>query len=137
MMSKGNIYNSGCVGDGMANTLISLRISKDLLKESEAMAKVAGFSNTQEFIRDAIRKQVEERRQRIIEDVGRLYGSAKRGTELTPAARDELARQVVEDYAVLKRKLDAMVASAKKVKPRSMTPAERDRLAREFMARGG
>lgn len=121
----------------MANTLISLRISKDLLKESEAMAKVAGFSNTQEFIRDAIRKQVEERRQRIIEDVGRLYGSAKRGTELTPAARDELARQVVEDYAVLKRKLDAMVASAKKVKPRSMTPAERDRLAREFMARGG
>lgn len=99
----------------MANTLISLRISRELLKESETIARAEGYSNTQEFIREAIRRQVEERRQRIIDDVSRLYGMAKGKQVKEPGReeRDDLARKAIS-YPELKQKLDRIVASAKR-----------------------
>jgi metal-responsive CopG/Arc/MetJ family transcriptional regulator len=95
MTSKNNIYNPENSTTPMANTLVSLRISQDLLKESKVIAKEKGFSNTQEFIREAIRARVEEyRRQKIIEEANRLYGIAKgkKIKTLTRKERDALAR---------------------------------------------
>lgn len=78
MMSKDNIYKIRRLSDIMANTLISIRISDELLKDASAIAKSEGFSNVQEFFRQSVREGITQRKKALaLLELEKLYGSAK------------------------------------------------------------
>jgi Arc/MetJ-type ribon-helix-helix transcriptional regulator len=74
------------------NTMISVRMSAEMLEQTERVAKVRGYLSTQEYVRETV-------------------------------------RQDIERYNEIKAGLDAIVKSAQKVKPRTLTREERDALA--------
>jgi metal-responsive CopG/Arc/MetJ family transcriptional regulator len=62
----------------MANTLISIRISDELLNDASAIAKQEGFSNVQEFFRQSVREGIIQRKKALaLLELQKLYGSAK------------------------------------------------------------
>ena len=78
MTSNDNIYKNVCIKDGMANTLISIRMSEELLKNINDLTKSQGYSNTQEFLRAAAREKIQkEKIASATIALEKLYGSAK------------------------------------------------------------
>jgi Arc/MetJ-type ribon-helix-helix transcriptional regulator len=75
--------------------LIALRLPPDLLAEIRETAAARNYLSIQEYLRDAVRRDLER-------------------------------------YHQAKAELDAIITSAKKVTPRHMTRAERDKLARTY-----
>jgi metal-responsive CopG/Arc/MetJ family transcriptional regulator len=62
----------------MPNTLVSLRLSDNLLKEVDVISKEEGFSNIQEFIRDSIRLNIQKKKlEQSLLALDKLSGSAK------------------------------------------------------------
>ena len=55
-------------------TLVHLRIPDQLYKQAQELCETNGFSSTQDFIRDALRKSVEQ--YQIVQGLKALQGSA-------------------------------------------------------------
>ena len=79
----------------MPNTLISLRVSDKLIKDTEEFVKEEGFNNLQEFIRESWREKLEKLRlERAEIELKKLYGSGKGKARIaTRKQLDELARK--------------------------------------------
>jgi len=74
----------------MANTLISIRVSDELLKDINILTKSQGYSNTQEFLRAAAREKIQkEKLASATIELEKLYGSAK-GKKITITSKKEL-----------------------------------------------
>jgi|GEM_PF-4735594 len=76
------------------NTIVNVRMDGEMLSKTEKVAKEQGYLSVQEYMREAVRKDIEQ-------------------------------------YNRLKAELDAIIDSAKKVKPRYLTREERDALAKK------
>lgn len=74
------------------NTMLSVRMSPEMMSQTEIVAKERGYLSVQEYIRETVRRDIERQQ---------------------------------------KAELDAIIASARNVKPRHLTIEERNRLARE------
>ena len=77
--------------------LLSVRVPDVLSKEAVSAAKEDGFSSTQELVREALRKYLEERRwQRASRDAQLIWGIAKgkRLKTLSQKERDKLVREI-------------------------------------------
>ena len=62
----------------MVNKLISLRVSNNLINETNQVIDIAGFNSLQEFIRDAWRTSLKEHKLAMAKkELSKLYGSAK------------------------------------------------------------
>ena len=71
---------------------IHLRLPKLLYKESEEIKKDFGFSNIQEFIKEAIRKAIlEYKRQKAMKYFEKNLGSIKNIKRLTKEEREKIA----------------------------------------------
>jgi Arc/MetJ-type ribon-helix-helix transcriptional regulator len=78
MTSSDNIYKNSGNKDCMANTLISIRMSEELLKDINELTKSQGYSNIQEFLRAAAREKIQkEKISNATIALENLYGSAK------------------------------------------------------------
>jgi metal-responsive CopG/Arc/MetJ family transcriptional regulator len=80
----------------MANTLISIRISDELLSDAQDIAKQEGFSNVQEFFRQSVRESISQRKRTLaLLKLESLYGSAK-GKERIASKKelDELSKKL-------------------------------------------
>ena len=74
----------------MVNTLISVRMSDELLKDIRLLIKSQGYSNPQEFLRAAAREKVQkEKTANAIIELKKLYGSAK-GKKIRITTKNEL-----------------------------------------------
>jgi len=80
----------------MANKLVHLRVSDKLYKDSIEIVRESGFNSIQEFIREAVRKTVEDFQTRMaIRNLRKLQGSVKGIKRMTKEERDRL----FEEYA--------------------------------------
>ena len=71
---------------------IHLRLPKILYKESEKIKKEFGFSNVQEFIKEAIRKTIlEYKRQRALNNLKKNFGSVKNIKRLSKEELNKVA----------------------------------------------
>ena len=90
MTSDDNIYKNKRIAHSMANQLLSIRVSDELLKDISIITKSKGYSNVQEFIRAAAREKIQKEK---IADatiaLKKLYGSAK-GKMVHIATKKEL-----------------------------------------------
>jgi len=79
----------------MANTLISLRVSDTLLKDTDEIIETEGYNSVQEFIRDSWRQKVEDyKMKKAMVELHKLYGSAKgKGKLATKKELNEFARK--------------------------------------------
>ena len=63
----------------MVNRIINLRLGDKLLKEIDLIVRSETFESRTEFIRETLRKAVEERRkERLMEDIKRKLRTEKR-----------------------------------------------------------
>lgn len=74
----------------VAHPLVSVRFPPQLLADSERIVKDQGYASTQEFIREAVRRQVQEQN---LANLKRLAGIGKGQNikSLTRAERDAIA----------------------------------------------
>jgi len=71
---------------------IHLRLPKLLYKESIEIKKDFGFSNIQEFIKEAMRKTIlEYKRKQALKTLMKHYGSVKNIKRMTKKEREKLA----------------------------------------------
>jgi Arc/MetJ-type ribon-helix-helix transcriptional regulator len=90
MTSNDNIYKNERNEHFMANRLISIRISDELLNDIDELTKSQGYSNNQEFIRAAAREKIQkEKIAQATLELKKLCGSAK-GKNIRIASKDEL-----------------------------------------------
>jgi len=76
----------------MKDKSIHLRVPTLLYQESEEIKKDFGFSNIQEFIKDAMRKTIlEYKRQKALKNLEKNFGSVKNIKRLTKEEREKLA----------------------------------------------
>jgi len=62
----------------MANTLISLRVSNTLIKETNELVKKEGYNNLQEFIRASWREKVDKfKLKKSLLELEKIAGSGK------------------------------------------------------------
>jgi Arc/MetJ-type ribon-helix-helix transcriptional regulator len=96
MTSNNNIYKIKKYSLFMANELVSIRMSKELLQEATIIVKQEGFSNIQEFFRQSVRESILERkRTKALLELKELYGSAKGKDKIaTKKELDALARKL-------------------------------------------
>lgn len=75
------------------NTIMNVRMSPELLTQAETVAKARGYLTTQEYVREAIRQDV-EKYLRIKRELDAIIDSAKGviPKKLTREERDALAR---------------------------------------------
>lgn len=93
----------------MANKMVHLRIPATLYADSREIVKQLGFGSIQEFIKDSMRKTVQEyRKQVVLVRLAALKGSAKGIKRMTKEERNALALEFMSN------------------------PAERSKLLREF-----
>lgn len=79
----------------MTTSLVSLRMPKQLLQDSENVAQEKGFISVQEYMRDAIRKDVEQLKEQKLRaqlDLAIAQSGSRRKT-LTTKERDALAKE--------------------------------------------
>jgi len=96
MTSYSNIYKPGEDSQHMANELISIRMSRELLSDAGDIARKEGFSNVQDFIRDAVRTSVKNRKlEASIAELKKIYGSAKTYKHRTKSEIDAYIRKVL------------------------------------------
>ncbi|MDD4878506.1 MAG: ribbon-helix-helix domain-containing protein [Candidatus Nanoarchaeia archaeon] len=82
----------------MEGKSIHLRISDEMLKEFNSIKGSMGFSNIQEFIKDAMRKAVlEYRRHAAMRTIKKLQGSCPNARHITTRERNKLAKQFFEE----------------------------------------
>lgn len=79
----------------MPNTLISLRVSDKLVKDTEELVKQEGFNSLQEFVRESWREKLEKHKlEKSLIELRKLYGSGKGKARIaTKKQLDELARK--------------------------------------------
>lgn len=109
----------------MTNALMSIRIADVLVDEATRVAKEDGFSSTQELVREALRKYLEERRmERAIHDASLIWGSAagKKIESMTREERNTLALQ----------ELERLAGSLKGKKIKTTSRSQRDKIARRM-----
>jgi len=74
----------------MANRLISIRISDELMSDINQLTKSQGYSNSQEFIRAAAREKIQkEKIAAATFELKKLYGSAK-GKKIKIASKQDI-----------------------------------------------
>ena len=74
---------------------IHLRLPETLYSSAEKIKDEFGFTTIQEFIKDAVRKAIQEYyKQRALYVLRKNFGSMKNVKRLTDAERDELARKL-------------------------------------------
>lgn len=80
----------------MAHPLVSVRFPPQLLADTERIVQSQGYASTQEFIREAVRRQVQE--QNIV-NLKRLIGVAKGHTtkSMTAKERDTMALDLMRE----------------------------------------
>ncbi|MCF7872291.1 ribbon-helix-helix domain-containing protein [Candidatus Woesearchaeota archaeon] len=62
----------------MVNKLVSIRVSNELIEETNMLVTELGFNNMQEFVRDAWRTAVEKQKLMYVKkELTKLYGCAK------------------------------------------------------------
>jgi hypothetical protein len=99
MMPKSNIYNIPPRHQYMPNSLVNLRIPRELLKDTTTIAREEGFSNPQEFIREALRQHVRKyKMEQSLRELDRLAGSAK-GKKLPRVSKAEMRRHIEEIFS--------------------------------------
>lgn len=77
------------------NKMIHLRVPEGLYSKAADLSKVCGFSNVQEFIRDSVRKAVEEYElQQAFKRLDSYKGAAKQGS---PISKRELTMKAQKD----------------------------------------
>jgi Arc/MetJ-type ribon-helix-helix transcriptional regulator len=82
----------------MANDLVSLRIPKNILRETELAVAREGYTNAQEYIREALREKLEKRKIReTLVELKKLEGSAKNPKILS---KKELNRLIMKEYGI-------------------------------------
>ena len=78
------------------NKLISLRIPSTVLMETSQAAKLDGYANIQEFIREAVREKLRKRKIReSLLAIEKLKGSAK-GKKL--ASKKEINDYILKEF---------------------------------------
>jgi hypothetical protein len=81
----------------MVNRMVHLRVPEKLYKDSESLTKEFGFSNVQDFFRNAVHRAIEEyNRQVAWAKVKALYGTDSKLTRITPKEREKWAREFVK-----------------------------------------
>lgn len=108
MLGNHNLYISFKYHKGIMNKLVHLRISEKLYSEAKNFSKESGFSNVQEFIRNSIRKSVEDYELRkSLKKIESLKGSMPSTTSLTHEERKQIAKKVLsEDQSEIFRELN-------------------------------
>ncbi|MEK6952984.1 MAG: hypothetical protein AABX29_08275 [Nanoarchaeota archaeon] len=82
----------------MKDKSIHLRVPTLLYQESEEIKKDFGFSNIQEFIKDAMRKTIlEYKRQKALKNLEKNFGSVKNIKRLTREEREKLALELTPE----------------------------------------
>ena len=87
----------------MGNNLVHLRLGDKLIKEIDFIVKKSTFENRSEFIKEALRKEIEERRKKeIIASLRKDLGIAKRMGIKEPTEeefekiREEVAKSILK-----------------------------------------
>lgn len=79
----------------MEGKSVHLRLSNEMIKEFNSIKKAMGFSNMQEFIKDAMRKaMLEYRRHAAMRAIKKLQGSAPNARHITTRERNRIAKQL-------------------------------------------
>lgn len=74
---------------------ISIKLDKTLLNNIDKSLKQNNYSTRTEFVRDALRRRLEDlRKEEILESVKNNFGKSKKKT---PLWKDEVIRKIVED----------------------------------------
>ncbi|MFH1065590.1 MAG: hypothetical protein V1734_03750 [Nanoarchaeota archaeon] len=82
----------------MEGKSVHLRITNEMLKEFNAIKGTMGFSNIQEFIKEAMRKaMLEYRRQAAMRTIKKIQGSAPNARHITTRERNMLAKKFFEE----------------------------------------
>jgi len=82
----------------MVNKLISLRVSNNLINETNQVIDIAGFNSLQEFIRDAWRNSLKEYKLAIAKkELSKLYGFAK-GKNLKIKSKKEVEEYLKKNF---------------------------------------
>ena len=81
----------------MTNKLVHLRVSDKLYRDSQEIVRENGFNSIQEFIREAVRKKVEEfQTMMAVRRLEKLKGSVKGIKRMTKEERDKLFEEYVK-----------------------------------------
>ena len=95
---------------GIMDKSIHLRMPKVLYREASEIKEHFGFTNMQEFIKEAIRKAIfEYNKQKALKTLKRLYGSVKDTKRFTDKERNKLAmehtpekgREILKKYGLI------------------------------------
>ena len=83
----------------MTTELVSLRMPKQLLQDSENIAHERGFVSVQEYLREAIRKDIEKiKEQKLRTQLDTIIAqSGTRKKKLTAKNRDDLAKEFIKN----------------------------------------
>ena len=80
----------------MAHPLVSVRLPPALLEASERIAQFDGYASTQEFIRDAVRRQVQGHDLTMFKQLQGI-AKGKKIKRLTRAQREALAHEFMRE----------------------------------------
>ncbi|HII15602.1 MAG TPA: hypothetical protein HA362_04785 [Nanoarchaeota archaeon] len=84
----------------MESKSVHLRLTGGMVKEFNSIKDALGFSNMQEFIKDAMRTaMLEYRRKAAMRTIKKLQGSAPKARHITTRERNKLAKQFFEEKA--------------------------------------
>jgi len=90
-MSNDNIFKGSSAVKSMANALISIRIPKELLKETRFLAQQEGFQGSQELIRQALREYVRKRKLEVaMQELKKIQVVAHHNRQVRKATKQEL-----------------------------------------------
>lgn len=105
MTSDNNIYILQRDSLNMPNTLVSIRLPKDQLQLINKFAATEGFLNAQDFVRDAIRRQIEHYKLKYVEqELSKIQQMAKNNPRVRIATKKELDALARKLYAPIKSK---------------------------------
>ncbi|MFH1234550.1 MAG: ribbon-helix-helix domain-containing protein [Candidatus Diapherotrites archaeon] len=85
----------------MANKMVNLRLGPKLLKEIDSIVSRASYENRSEFIRETLRKEVEERKkERLIRELRAGLGEGKRLglKDPTPEEFEKIREEVGKEF---------------------------------------
>ncbi len=93
-----SFYTSGTNWYYMESKSVHLRITSEMVKEFNSIKGAMGFSNIQEFIKDAMRKaMLEYRRHAAMRTIKKLQGSAPNARHITTRERNRIAEQLFRE----------------------------------------
>ena len=86
----------------METILVNVRLPETLYLKGKELVNKEGFANFQEFVKDAIRKNIEElEKKEFLEYLKRSFGSAKDKPDVpfTREIREKIAKAFVKDLS--------------------------------------